>query len=120
MTTINSTITTGGQPQWQAALNASTSITIKNNAAPEQLIVSATGATGPLNGVIIDTALTIDNAGTIQAFFRHSLTAPYRYLEGTRGRVLRLCIRDLTVSTGASSSCSNPGRLDARRCGSTA
>jgi hypothetical protein len=63
MTTINGTITTGAVAQWQAALNASTSIVIKNNAALEQLIVSATGPAGPLNGVIIDTSLTIDNAG---------------------------------------------------------
>jgi hypothetical protein len=69
MTTINSTITTGGQPQWQAPLNASTTISIINNAAPEQLIVSATGPAGPLNGLVIDTALVIDSTGNNPALF---------------------------------------------------
>ena len=63
MTVINSTITLGGAAQWQATLNASSSIVIKNNAAPEQLIVAANGPAGPLNGVIIDTSLTIDSTG---------------------------------------------------------
>jgi len=63
MTTINGSITQGFLAQWQAPLNASTTISIINHAAPEQLIVSATGPAGPLNGVIIDTSLTIDATG---------------------------------------------------------
>lgn len=64
MTTINGTITTGNVAQWQAALNASTSVVITNNAPGEQLIVAATGPAGPLNGVIIDTSLTINATGS--------------------------------------------------------
>jgi hypothetical protein len=80
MTTINGTITTGAVAQWQAALNASTSVVIKNNAALEQLIVSATGPAGPLNGLVIDTALVIDSTGKmILRFSRHSLMVRFRY-----------------------------------------
>ena len=70
MTTINSTITLGGTPQWQAPLNASSSIVITNNAPGEQLIVASNGApAGPLNGVIIYTSLTIDTTGNNPGLF---------------------------------------------------
>ena len=69
-TTINGNITVGGQPQWQAALGASSRIVITNGGAPDELIVASNGKpAGPNNGLVIATTLTINTAGNNPGLF---------------------------------------------------